>query len=57
MSETCEPSLQAFDKDVKDLVTSGKLSSSKIKAVTDAAMANIAVSLRSPFSGKRKQSN
>lgn len=37
--------LQFFDNEIKELVNSSKLSSSKIKTVTDAAMANIAVSV------------
>lgn len=40
--------LQAFDSEVKELVSSGKLSSSKIKSVTEAAMANIKVSRSVP---------
>jgi len=35
---------QAFDNEVKEMVTSNKLSASRVKKVTDAAMDNISVS-------------
>lgn len=34
---------QSFDAQVKELASSGKLSASKVKSITDAAMANIEV--------------
>ena len=37
------PSEQKFDSEIKELTSSGKLSASKIKAVTDSAIANISV--------------
>lgn len=36
--------MQDFDREVQDMVTANKLSASRVKSVTEAAMANIEVS-------------